>query len=127
MIRTKKRRKANMQTRPATPPPKPVEPSDGPVFEAKWSDGTETRMSVYSSLIDLDVRRGIALAEAAGAEIDNALITMHAQAISAMVRVGARLGLARRSKPVMSTLGELIRREQEAERERLAREREAVL
>jgi hypothetical protein len=63
----------------------------------------------------------------AGAEIDHALITMHAQAISAMVRVDARLGLARRSKPVMSTLGELIRREQEAERERLAREREAVL
>ena len=67
MIRTKKRRNANKQTMllPATPPPKPVEPSDGPVFYAKWSDETETRMSVYSSLTDLDVRRGIAVATAA--------------------------------------------------------------
>jgi hypothetical protein len=37
-----------------------------------------------------------------GAEIDNTMIAMHAQAISAMVRVASRLGLQRRAKPVSS-------------------------
>ena len=36
----------------------------------------------------------------AGAEIDNAMVAMHAQAISAMVRVAAKLGTSRRAKPV---------------------------
>ncbi len=35
-----------------------------------------------------------------GAEIDNAMIAMHAQAISAMVRVASRLGLHRRQRDV---------------------------
>jgi hypothetical protein len=35
-----------------------------------------------------------------GAEIDNAMVAMHAQAISAMVRVASRLGLQRRQRDV---------------------------
>ena len=35
-----------------------------------------------------------------GADIDNAMVAMHAQAISAMVRVAAKLGTSRRAKPV---------------------------
>jgi hypothetical protein len=35
-----------------------------------------------------------------GAEINNAMVAMHAQAISAMVRVAAKLGTTRRAKPV---------------------------
>jgi hypothetical protein len=58
----------------------------------------------------------------AGAEIDSAMVAMHAQAISAMVRVASRLGTARRAKDVTGvTLGEVIRADQAAERERLAR------
>jgi hypothetical protein len=47
-----------------------------------------------------------------GAAIDNAVISMHAQAISAMVRVASRLGLQRRTKDVGgATLGDLLRRD----------------
>jgi hypothetical protein len=35
-----------------------------------------------------------------GAEINNAMVAMHAQVISAMVRVSSRLGTTRRAKPV---------------------------
>jgi hypothetical protein len=44
----------------------------------------------------------------AGAEIDNALISMHAQAISAMVRVASRLGLGRRQRDV-TLLADMLR------------------
>jgi len=37
----------------------------------------------------------------AGAEIDHALVAMHAAAISAQVRCAAKLGCARRARPVM--------------------------
>jgi hypothetical protein len=36
-----------------------------------------------------------------GAEVDNAMVAMHAQSISAMVRVSNKLGTGRRAKPVM--------------------------
>jgi hypothetical protein len=35
-----------------------------------------------------------------GAEINNAMVAMHAAAISAQVRVAAKLGTARRAKPI---------------------------
>jgi hypothetical protein len=44
----------------------------------------------------------------AGAEIDNALITMHASAISAMVRVASRLGLQRRQREITPSLGDIL-------------------
>jgi hypothetical protein len=47
--------------KPATPEPKRVPPSDSLVFWAKWSDGVETRMSVYTFADDLDVKRAIAV------------------------------------------------------------------
>jgi hypothetical protein len=50
---------------PATPAPKSVQPSDSLVFAAKWSDGTETRMSIYTTLEELDVARGVAVSRAA--------------------------------------------------------------
>ena len=37
-----------------------------------------------------------------GAEITNAMVAMHAQTVSAMVRVSNRLGTARRAKTVQS-------------------------
>jgi hypothetical protein len=48
-----------------------------------------------------------------GTEIDAATVAMHAQAISAMVRVARRLGTSRRAKPVldMNTFLALRRRE----------------
>ena len=51
--------------KPATPEPKRVPPSDGLVFRTKWSDGIETRMSVYTFINDLDVKRAIAVSAAA--------------------------------------------------------------
>jgi hypothetical protein len=60
----------------------------------------------------------IALGE--GSEID---LGGYATLASTMLRIGSRLGLSRRAKNV-TTLGELIQRDQTAERERLARERE---
>ena len=48
-----------------------------------------------------------------GAEIDNAIIQMHSQAINGMVKVGARLGLSRRSKSVMDLDTFLAARAQE--------------
>ena len=55
----------NERLKPATPPPPQVKPSDSPVFVARWSDGTETRMSTYAMLKKLDLKRGIALSRAA--------------------------------------------------------------
>jgi hypothetical protein len=43
-----------------------------------------------------------------GAEIDHAMVAMHAQAISAMVRVAAKLGCARRTRDVTPSLGNLL-------------------
>jgi hypothetical protein len=60
----------------------------------------------------------IALGE--GSEID---LGGYATLASTMLRIGSRLGLSRRAKNV-TTLGELIQRDQAAERARLARERE---
>ena len=51
--------------KPATPPPPEVKPSDSPTLVAQWSDGTKTRMSTYTLLKKLDLKRGIALARAA--------------------------------------------------------------
>jgi hypothetical protein len=51
--------------KPATPEPKRVPPSDGLVFWAKWSDGIETRMSVYTFINNLDVKRAMAVSAAA--------------------------------------------------------------
>jgi hypothetical protein len=39
--------------------------SASPTFVARFEDGTETRMSVFSSREQLDVARGIAIARAA--------------------------------------------------------------
>ncbi len=39
--------------------------SASPVFVAKFSDGTVTRMSTHTSLTKLDLKRGVALAIAA--------------------------------------------------------------
>ena len=50
-----------------------------------------------------------------GAEIDNISVAMHAQAISAMVRVASRLGLQRRAKPVMTLDQHLALRAQNGE------------
>ena len=50
---------------PATPAPKSVRPSDSLVFAARWSDGVETRMSVYTVVDELDVTRGVAVSRAA--------------------------------------------------------------
>jgi hypothetical protein len=50
-------------------------------------------------------------------------VSSYAQLASTMLRIGSKLGLSRRAKNV-TTLGELIRADQAAERERLARERE---
>jgi hypothetical protein len=60
----------------------------------------------------------IMLGEAAEADVAS-----YAQLASTMLRLGSKLGLSRRAKTV-TTLGELIRADQTAERERLARERE---
>jgi hypothetical protein len=51
--------------KPATPAPAEVKPSDAPTFVAQWSDGTETRMTTYTILKKLDLKRGITLARAA--------------------------------------------------------------
>jgi hypothetical protein len=50
---------------PATPAPKSVQPSDSLVFAAEWSDGTRTRMSIYSTLNNLDFARGVTVSRAA--------------------------------------------------------------
>jgi hypothetical protein len=45
--------------------PKPPPASGGPVFVAKFADGTVTKMSIYSGLEPLDLGRGIKVARAA--------------------------------------------------------------
>ena len=62
----------------------------------------------------------------AGAEIDHALVAMHAAAISAQVRCAAKLGTGRRSKPVLDLDTFLAAREREKVREREATEREPI-
>jgi hypothetical protein len=62
--RSKKLKKPRLPT-PATPAPNEVPPSDGLVFEAAWDDGITTRMSVYTFVDDLDLKRAIALSKAA--------------------------------------------------------------
>ena len=62
---TRSKKKSSEQMKPATPAPRPVPPSDGPVFIAEWSDDTETRMSIYATLDDLDVRRAVEVSRAA--------------------------------------------------------------
>jgi hypothetical protein len=52
-----------------------------------------------------------------GTEIDAATVAMHAQAISAMVRVARRLGTDRRAKPVMD-LDTFLTMRAQAKRER---------
>jgi hypothetical protein len=65
MIRKRKITTKKKMTKPATPAPTEFPPSDGLVFWAKWSDGTETRMSVYSQIDDLDLRRAAVVSAAA--------------------------------------------------------------
>jgi hypothetical protein len=59
------KRRSTRLPAPATPAPKSVQPSDSLVFAAKWSDGTETRMSTYTVVDDLDVKCGVAVSRAA--------------------------------------------------------------
>jgi hypothetical protein len=51
------------------------------------------------------------------------LVSIHASAISAMVRSASRLGVERVAKDVGPTLGSMIKEDQEKQRQRLARER----
>jgi hypothetical protein len=51
--------------KPATPAPAEVKPSDSPTFVAQWSDGVTTKMTTYTMLTRLDLKRGIALSRAA--------------------------------------------------------------
>jgi hypothetical protein len=67
-VMTKKKKKRT----PFAPPPKPILPvpppppaSEGPVFIAKFMDGVKTRMSIYSGLDPLDLKRAIAVSRAA--------------------------------------------------------------
>jgi hypothetical protein len=50
---------------PATPAPKSIPASDSVVFAAEWSDGTKTRMSIYTAIEELDVKRAVAVSRAA--------------------------------------------------------------
>jgi hypothetical protein len=50
-------------------------------------------------------------------------VSQHAQCVGAMVRVAARLGLARRAKDIGPTLGELLRQDHERQQLRDAKER----
>jgi hypothetical protein len=50
---------------PATPTPKSIPASDSVVFAAEWSDGTKTRMSIYTMVGELDIERGVAVSHAA--------------------------------------------------------------
>jgi hypothetical protein len=47
------------------PFPKPPPASASPIFVARFADGVETRVSIYSALDPLDVERGITIAKAA--------------------------------------------------------------
>ena len=59
------KRRPTRKAAPATPAPHPVRPSESLLFAAKWSDGLETRMSVYTTVDNLDVARGVAVSRAA--------------------------------------------------------------
>jgi hypothetical protein len=50
---------------PVLPVPRPPPASEGPVFAAKFGDGTRTRMSIYSGLEPLDLERAIKVSQAA--------------------------------------------------------------
>ena len=54
-------------SKPVIPVPKPPAPRKSPVFCAKWSDGLETRMSIYSRIDHPDIRRAVAVSQAAHA------------------------------------------------------------
>jgi hypothetical protein len=64
MIRRKKPAKPRLP-KPATPAPSEVPPSDGLRFWATWSDGAQTKMSVYTSKDKLDLTRAVAVSTAA--------------------------------------------------------------
>jgi hypothetical protein len=63
----------------------------------------------------------------AGAVIDHGFLASHSFVSNTMVKTGARLGLHRRSRPVTTTLGELIKMDQDAMRMKLAHERDTKL
>jgi hypothetical protein len=59
------KQRSTRRAAPATPAPKSVPASDSVVFAARWSDGIETKMSVYTTVDELDVARGVAVSRAA--------------------------------------------------------------
>jgi hypothetical protein len=61
----KKRTPDDPPSKPVIPVPKPPPASAGPVFVARFADGKETRMSIYSGLKPLDLGRAIAVSKAA--------------------------------------------------------------
>jgi hypothetical protein len=61
----KKYRKPFSSSKPVIPVPKPPPARRGPVFYAKWSDGVETCMSIYSGLDCPDIKRAVAVSQAA--------------------------------------------------------------
>jgi hypothetical protein len=54
-----------LPSRPLVPMPKPSTPNAGLVFHAKWSDGIETQMSIYSRGAKPDIARAVAVSRAA--------------------------------------------------------------
>jgi hypothetical protein len=50
---------------PIVPVPKPAPPSDGLIFEAHWSNGQTTRMSVYGFIKNPDIARALRVSRAA--------------------------------------------------------------
>jgi hypothetical protein len=83
--------------KPATPMAPQVKPSDGPTFVAQWSDGVTTRMTTYTMLKKLDLKRGLALSRAAYssrkkvsmATIEATIIGAHFEKDDAVVHVYA--------------------------------------
>jgi hypothetical protein len=59
------KKSAEKMPKSATPEPAAVKSSDSPAFVAEWSDGTTTRMSTYTILRRLNLKRGVALIRAA--------------------------------------------------------------
>ena len=68
---------------------------------------------------------GILNRQVALGEISEVSLSDFATVASTMLRIGARLGLQRRPRDV-TTLGDLIRADQEVERQRLVREQQAL-
>jgi hypothetical protein len=65
MKKQRKRAPDDPPSKPVIPVPKPPPASAGPIFIARFADGKETRMTVYSGLDPLDLGRGIAVSKAA--------------------------------------------------------------